>query len=767
MTNCLYNLEVEDPYHNVLRELGFEMETIQGEESDAGLGNGGLGRLAACFMDSLACLDMPAYGYGLRYQYGMFRQTIEDGYQKENPDYWLTHGTPFPQVERLDITFPVRFYGHTVAHPVEGTNKSRWGWEGGSTVQAVAYDCLCPGHHTNHVVPIRLWAARPSTEFDLSVHNSGNFLRSVAEKADSENITFVLYPNDSTEEGRLLRLKQEYFFVSASLQDILRRAERIECPFSKLGEKYAVQLNDTHPALGVPELMRLLLDVHGFEWEEAWEVVGSVFSYTNHTVLPEALEKWPLSILVHLLPRHTEIILEINRRFLAVVEAKWPGDIERLQRMSLVQEGSQKMVRMANLAIVASHKVNGVAALHSQIIKDTIFKDFYELWPTKFINVTNGVTPRRWISQCNRPLGEWITETLQSMKVIKEEHEWLQDMSLLKNLLKLESDADTLDAVLDIKRQGKERLCDYIEEHCGVTVSPDMLISTQVKRIHEYKRQLLCLLGLVHQYMALKEMSPEERKEKAVPRCHLFAGKAAPGYARAKVIIKMMNCIADVLNNDPETSDYLKLVFVPNYCVSNAEIIFPGTDVSEQISTAGHEASGTGNMKASMNGAIIIGTLDGANVEIREEIGEENMVIFGAEKHEVLAVRDTYNNGSSTQLSESFAAVLDAVDGGMFGHADLFAKITGELRSGRDFYLLAHDFDGYIQAWEEMFNRFDDQDAWARSMLHSIARMGKFNSDRSIQDYARDVWGIKPQGHEVKARKAALRSAKPVSLFGQ
>eukprot|EP00768_Dysnectes_brevis_P003427 gnl/Dysnectes_brevis/2450_a2920_1653.p1 GENE.gnl/Dysnectes_brevis/2450_a2920_1653~~gnl/Dysnectes_brevis/2450_a2920_1653.p1 ORF type:complete len:882 (-),score=397.14 gnl/Dysnectes_brevis/2450_a2920_1653:80-2725(-) len=745
LTNTLYNLEVTSTYHEALRNLGFELEQIQAEESDAALGNGGLGRLAACYIDSSATMELPVWGYGLRYQYGMFKQRIENGFQVEEPDYWLRHGTPFPEVERLDIEYVVRFYGHTKSDPVPGQTQSRsWSWEGGELVKAIAYDCLCPGHNTRNVANIRLWSARPYTEFQLHSHVSGDFYNAVRAKAESENITFVLYPNDHTESGRVLRLKQEYFFSSASLQDIIHRATVRGIPLLKLGEFFAVQLNDTHPAIAIPELMRLLLDDHAYEWVDAWNVCQKVFSYTNHTVLPEALERWPLHMIQNLLPRHAEIILEINRRFMGIVSASYPGDVDRLRRMSIIEEGATQMVRMAYLSIVGSHHVNGVAALHTEIIKESIFKDFHQLWPTKIVNITNGVTPRRWIAQCNPKLAAWITKRLKGMGLIRHEHEWVSDMSLLRNLETLAEDGDALDQLLAIKHHNKERLAAYIKENCGVVVNPNMIFDTQVKRIHEYKRQLLNILATVHFYLRIKDMTPQERVKHVVPVCKIFAGKAAVGYDTAKRIIKLITAIGDVVNKDPETRDFLKVVYIADYCCSNAEIIFPGTEVSEQVSTAGHEASGTGNMKAVMNGGVIIGTLDGANVEIREHIGEENMFVFGATKSEVIGIRDNYNRGHREDICPELIAVLDTIDGGLFGHQELFLPLTGQIRSGSDFYLVAHDFPSYVECSLALGDAYLQKDEWARQMLFCITRMAYFSSDRSIMDYANKVWDVKP-----------------------
>eukprot|EP00767_Chilomastix_cuspidata_P005609 gnl/Chilomastix_cuspidata/585.p2 GENE.gnl/Chilomastix_cuspidata/585~~gnl/Chilomastix_cuspidata/585.p2 ORF type:complete len:868 (+),score=482.94 gnl/Chilomastix_cuspidata/585:42-2645(+) len=744
LSNALLSLELEDNYRDVLMELGFKLEEIQAEESDAALGNGGLGRLAACFLDSLACMEMPAWGYGLRYDYGMFLQGLKDGFQTEAPDYWLKHGTPFPEVERLDVEYTIRFYGHTVKEPVTpGGAELRHRWEGGEVVKAIAYDSLCPGHHTRNVANLRLWAARPLAEFSFEAHSKGDFFEAVRARASSENITHVLYPNDAVEGGRVLRLKQEYFFVSASLQDILARSKEMDVAVADLGRHFAVQLNDTHPALGVPELMRLLLDGEGLRWKDAWAIVTSVFSYTNHTVLPEALEKWPLPLLESLLPRHVEIIFEINSRFLELVSRRWPGDVGKLQALSLIEESTPKQVRMANLAIVGSHHVNGVAALHTEIIKAEVFADFYQLWPEKFVNVTNGVTPRRWIAACNPWLRRFITKHLQRARLIRREHEWINNLSLIKNLCPLSSDIAACAEIMEMKLHCKRRLIAYVRAHCGVELRPEMMFDTMVKRIHEYKRQLLNLLGVVHAYLKLKQMTPEQRRG-TVPRAAIFAGKAAPGYASAKKIIKLINSVAAVVNADADTRDLLKCVFIPNYCVSNAEIIIPATDVSEQISTAGHEASGTGNMKAVMNGGIIIGTLDGANIEIMEEVGEKQIFVFGATADDVANVREILRSGQHVMISDELREVVAAIRSGMFGDYELYRGLIDPIAAGNDYYLICYDFDSYIACRNFMCEQYRDKGRWASMMVKAIARMSKFSSDRTIGEYAEKIWGIRP-----------------------
>lgn len=744
LANCIMNLELEDKYANVMEELGFKIEEIESEEMDAGLGNGGLGRLAACFLDSMACMEIPAWGYGLRYNYGMFKQTIKDGYQVETPEYWLRHGTPFPEVERLDIVYKVHFYGNviTVQSP-EDPDKKISRWINTDTVKAVAYDCLCPGHHTRNVVNLRLWSARPETEFRFDEHSKGDYISAVRDKAMSENITQVLYPNDNSETGKVLRLQQEYFFVSASLQDIIFRAKEMGVPFEELGNHFNIQLNDTHPTLGIPELCRILVDEYYYDIRKAYEISKTVFAYTNHTVLPEALEKWPVPLIEKLLPRHMQIIYEINSIFMDEVSARFPGEVERLTRMSIIEESHPKMVRMANLAIIGSHHVNGVAKLHTEIIKESIFRDFYEMKPEMFVNVTNGVTPRRWIAHCNKDLRSFITKNLTRLGVISRECEWIDQMTLLKNLAPLSNDVSACSQILKMKRAAKERLAAYIEKETGVVLNPDMMFDTQVKRIHEYKRQLLFIFEVILRYITLKAMKPEER-EGMVKRAAIFGGKAAPGYDRAKRCIRLITGVQKVINEDPDTKEYLKCVFVPNYCVSNAELIFPATDVSEQISTAGHEASGTGCMKAVMNGGVIIGTLDGANVEIAEEVGDDNIFIFGATTPEVNEMRAIFRNGDSLEVSENLRSVISTIRSGIFGDPSYFAPLVDDVAAGHDYYLICLDFDSYVECREYMESKYKDRLGWAATMIRCISRMSYFSSDRSIADYCEKIWHVKP-----------------------
>lgn len=738
LTNALFNLDLEEQYATALRELGFALEDIADQEVDAALGNGGLGRLAACFVDSMATLNLAACGYGLRYRYGMFKQSIENGFQVEHPDYWLRHGAPW-EIERFDIEYPVRFYGHTTARLSPETGEHVFGWEGGQCVKAVAYDTLVPGFNTSNVINLRLWQAAPGQEFQLNMHNAGNYYASVSEKLESENITAVLYPNDNSREGRILRLKQEHFFVSATLQDVIARAKALGVSLDRLGDRFCLQLNDTHPALSVAELMRLLLDEHSFGWEDAWAVVTSVFAYTNHTVLPEALEKWPEHLVGELLPRHLDIIREINRRWCAAVEARWPADHARVHRMAIIADGT---VHMAVLAIVGSFAVNGVAAIHSEIIRTGIFADFAEFWPSKFQNKTNGVTPRRWIAESNPELADLITERLVSKGVIKDAHGWPAHLEHLRHLAEDVNDGDLLRRLAEIKRNNKVRLAEIIKADCGVEVSPDALFDIQVKRIHEYKRQLLNILSVVARFQELNAMD-DATLAQVQPRVVIFGGKAASGYERAKQIIKLISAVAETINADARISPFLKVVFIPNYCVSIAEKIIPAADLNEQVSTAGTEASGTGNMKFVMNGAPIIGTLDGANVEIREDVGDENMFIFGATADQVEGIRETIRNGTYV-INPQLRAAIDAVSSGMFGAGEFLRPLVESILH-HDFYILSADFASYhATRWGAVDAVYRDTQRWQQMCLLNIALSNRFSSDRTIRDYARDIWSVRP-----------------------
>lgn len=731
LTNALYNLGVNNEYTQAVSELGYNMENLAEQERDAALGNGGLGRLAACFLDSMATLNLPAWGYGIRYQYGMFRQTIHDGFQHEQPDYWLNFGNPW-EIERLNIAYTIKFYGHVSVQEEGGRQTFRW--NPGESVTAVAYDNPIPGFHTNNTINLRLWAAKPDREFDLEAFNTGDYVQAILSKQRAETLSSVLYPDDRTYEGKELRLKQQYFFVSATIQDVVRRFKETHGSLDAFPEKVSFQLNDTHPTIGVPELMRVLMDEHGIGWTKSWEIVTKVFAFTNHTVLPEALEKWPVSLVERLLPRHMQIIYDINWRFLQDLRARLGEDWDKISRMSVIEEvNGEKFVRMAYLAIVASHSVNGVAAIHSEIIKTTIFKDFADFWPQRFQNKTNGVTPRRWLAFCNPPLRQLISNTLGT-------DEWINDLNLLQGLKKKADDKEFQGKWQTMKLQAKEKAVKKIQDLTGISLNPKALMDVQVKRIHEYKRQLLNLLSIVHRYQHIKSLSPEERK-KMVPRACVIGGKAAPGYERAKKIIKMVNAVSSKVNSDPDVGDLLKVVFVPDYNVSLAEILIPGTELSQQISTAGTEASGTGNMKFMMNGSLIIGTMDGANVEIAEEIGQDNMFIFGRSADEVPQLRTQRH---TLQLDPEYKATVDVIRRGVFGYEDFFSDVLDSITHGSDYYLLANDFQSYIKAQAKVDETYKDKAKWTRMSIMSTAGSGKFSSDRTIAEYAKDIWDVQP-----------------------
>eukprot|EP00742_Colponemidia_sp_Colp-10_P003889 GILJ01004142.1.p1 GENE.GILJ01004142.1~~GILJ01004142.1.p1 ORF type:complete len:944 (-),score=189.07 GILJ01004142.1:272-3103(-) len=734
MQNALVNLDIEDNFKNAIRDLGFDLEEIYGQEHDAALGNGGLGRLAACFLDSMATLDYPAWGYGIRYNYGIFEQRIVNGYQVEHPDYWLTFGNPW-EIERKDVTYPVRFYGQVRRYRDEkGRERSKW--EGGEIIQAVAYDTPIPGFDTFNTINLRLWRATPAKEFDFQSFNEGDYLKAVEARQRAEYISSVLYPNDSTYSGKELRLKQQYFFVCATIQDVMRRFHKRPREINEFAQKVAIQLNDTHPSIAIAELLRKLMDEEGMDWEEAWGITTRVFGYTNHTVLPEALEKWSVDLLANLLPRHLEIIYLINHHFLQEVAKRWPNDGSRMMSMSLIEETQPKMVRMANLAIVGSHAINGVAELHTELVKTTIFKDFYEMWPARFQNKTNGVTPRRWLYVANPRLSNIISHWLGS-------DEWVKDLSLLSGLKPHVDNAELQHEWMAVKRHNKERLAAWVLKHCNIRVSPDALFDVMVKRMHEYKRQLLNALSVIHRYDTIKHLNPEQ-KAKVVPRVVLIGGKAAPGYVMAKRVIKLVNNIADRVNNDPDIGDLLKVVFLPNYNVSNAEIIIPAADLNQHISTAGTEASGTSNMKFAMNGGLIIGTMDGANVEIAKEAGEENLFIFGARAHEVDSLRNKMRVGGDKYTGNRLKQIFAMMTSGQFGDPKEMREIVDSLSNGRDHYLVCHDFYAYIEAQDRVDAEFPNKTLWAKKSITVTANMGKFSSDRTIHEYAQQIWDAQP-----------------------
>lgn len=733
LINALLNMGFFDECQQALVELGVDIDLVSELEPDAALGNGGLGRLAACIMDSLASQCMPGYAYGIRYEFGMFRQEIENGQQVEHPDTWLRYGSPW-EFPRSEHTYPVRFYGKLSSH-TDSKGMTHHYWEDSEEVMAMAYDIPIPGYGTHNVNNLRLWSARASQDFDLRYFNEGDYIGAVESKSETETISKVLYPNDATAMGRELRLKQEYFFVSASLQDIIARTQHRGYEIDTFHETSVIQLNDTHPAIAIPELMRLLMDVHGMSWDKAWNITTNTFAYTNHTLMPEALEVWPVELMERVLPRHMQIIYQINHQFLDEVRHKYPGDSELLQRVSLIDESHGRNVRMAYLSVVGSKKVNGVAALHSQLLKDYLFKDFYFLMPEKFVNVTNGITPRLWLNQANRPLAKLITDHIGDC--------WVKDLYELRKIEKLADDKKFLEDYRNVKLENKKRLAKAIQKNTGIVVSPDAMFDIQVKRIHEYKRQLLNVLHIVTLYNRIRNGQGDDMS----PRVVLFAGKAAPSYTVAKNIIHLINDIADTVNNDPRIGDSLKVVFYPNYDVSSAGIIIPAADLSEQISTAGTEASGTGNMKLALNGALTIGTLDGANVEIREEVGEENIFIFGMTTDQVTEHRAMgYRPRSYYEQDEELREVLDMIRNGFFNSQDphRYEDLIDNLLNV-DYYMLLADYRSYVDVQGKVGELYKDSDAWTQMALLNTCRMGKFSIDRTVAEYAHNIWDIAPQ----------------------
>ncbi len=730
--NALLNLGIETETHIALRDLGLELEEIYDREWDAGLGNGGLGRLAACFLDSCATLALPVTGYGIRYHYGMFHQRIENGYQVEEPDAWLREGFPW-EVERVEYAQTVKFGGKTHSYR-DRDGALRYQWTDTNDVLAIPYDVPIPGYRNDIVNTLRLWSAAATDAFDLSEFNQGSYADAVAAKNAAENITMVLYPNAATENGRELRLRQQYFLASASLQDTLRNWFARNASIDAFADKNGYQLNDTHPAVAVPELMRLLLDEHRLSWNDAWSITTSTMAYTNHTLLPEALETWPVSMFRRLLPRILDIIYEINARFIEQVARRWPGDSERIRRMSLIEEGHQPSVRMAYLAIVGSYSVNGVAELHSRLLREGLFKDFAELWPEKFNNKTNGVTQRRWLAACNPRQAELMSGVIGDV--------WTTDLDQLEKLKPYANDADFRSKWRGIKRHNKQRLIETVRNKTGLELDADMLFDVQVKRIHEYKRQFLNLLHTVHLYDRIRRGDGAS----LVPRAVIIGGKAAPGYDMAKSVIKCINNVARVINTDPQMDGKLKLVFYPDYNVSAMEKICPAADLSEQISTAGKEASGTGNMKFMMNGAITIGTLDGANVEIREAVGEENFFLFGLTVEEIEAVRHEYDPNNIIESDEDFKRVMHLLESGHFSRFEpgCLDPVTRAIRERSDPWMTAADFRSFVDAQAQVDALFRDQEAWTRVSILNAAASGRFSTDRTMRDYNEDIWKLDP-----------------------
>ncbi|SPN73451.1 Maltodextrin phosphorylase,glycogen phosphorylase,glycogen/starch/alpha-glucan phosphorylases,Carbohydrate phosphorylase [Chlamydia serpentis] len=726
----LLNLGILDLVRKALKTLNYDFDHLIDMEADAGLGNGGLGRLAACYLDSMATLAVPAYGYGIRYDYGIFDQRIVNGYQEEAPDEWLRYGNPW-EICRGEYLYPVRFYGRVI-HYIDARGKAISDLVDTQEVLAMAYDIPIPGYGNETVNSLRLWQAQSPRGFDFSYFNHGNYIQAIEDIALIENISRVLYPNDSITEGQELRLKQEYFLVSATIQDIIRRYTKTHISLDDLADKVVVQLNDTHPALGIAEMMHILVDREEMPWDKAWEMTITIFNYTNHTILPEALERWPMDLFSKLLPRHLEIIYEINARWLEKVSSRYPKNDDKRRSLSIIEEGSQKYINMANLAVIGSAKVNGVSSFHSQLIKDTLFKESYEFFPEKFINVTNGVTPRRWIALCNPRLSKLLNETIGDRYIV--------DLSQISLIRSFAEDSSFRDHWKEVKLKNKQDLATRIYREVGEVIDPNSLFDCHIKRIHEYKRQLMNILRVIYLYNSLKE-NPNQSE---VPTTVIFSGKAAPGYVMAKLIIKLINSVADTVNQDSQVKDKLKILFLPNYQVSMAESIIPGTDLSEQISTAGMEASGTGNMKFALNGALTIGTMDGANIEMAEHIGKENMFIFGLLEKEIVELRREYYPQGICDRNPKIRRVLDLLDQGFFNgnDKDLFKPIVRRLlHEGDPFFVLA-DLESYIIAHESAAKLFTESNLWTKTSIYNTAGMGFFSSDRAIQDYAKNIWHV-------------------------
>ena len=741
LNNNLLNLGISQAGEDAIRKIGYDLEELQELEHDAGLGNGGLGRLAACFMESMATLQLPAHGYGIRYEFGIFKQQFENGAQVEAPDNWLEDGYPW-EIPRWEVVYPVHFFGRVKKYTNEKGKLFRK-WVETEEVLAMAYDVPIAGFGNHTVNNLRLWSAKPSKSFDFQLFNSGDYIQAVEETQRSGAISKVLYPNDQGFSGKELRLKQQYFFVAASLQDIILRFKVHSETFDKFPEHVSIQLNDTHPSIAIPELMRIFVDEEGLEWNEAWAITTRVFAYTNHTVLPEALERWSVDLMGRLLPRHLEIIYEINDLFLESVKEKYPDDKDLLQRISFIEENDHKQIRMPYLSIVGSHTINGVAELHTELLKTTVFKDFYKLFPERFQNKTNGITPRLWLRNTNPELSELISEKIGG--------EWITDLQKLRKLKPFADDPEFQEAWRSVKRIKKVQLANWLKQTSGVIIDPESLFDVQIKRIHEYKRQLLNILHVIYLYNKILE-HPELP---FAPRTILLAGKAAPGYYMAKLIINLANDVARVINSDPAVQGRLNLVFVPNYNVSVAEKIIPATDISQHISTAGTEASGTGNMKFILNGALIQGTMDGANIEIAEEVGRENIFTFGLSSDEVSILAESgYNPRVSYKNNPVLREALSMINTGYFNrdkphlYNDLYNSLVFE-----DKYMLLEDFASYDECRQKVMNTWKDQNTWTKMSILNTAGSGKFSSDRTIAEYAKDIWGLEAVTVELQGKK--------------
>jgi starch phosphorylase len=743
--NNIVNLGIEHEVRQALNELGFELDELLSEEEEPGLGNGGLGRLAACYLDSLATLMYPAIGYGIRYEFGIFNQEIRDGWQVEVTDKWLRYGNPW-EIAKPSVTYNVGIGGHT-EHYTDENGRYRVRWIPDRMVKGMAYDTPILGYRVNTCNTLRLWSAEACESFDFQAFNAGDYYEAVQEKMFSETITKVLYPNDEPIAGKKLRLIQQYFFVSCSLQDMLHLLRMAGESIVSFPERFAVQLNDTHPSIAVAELMRLLLDEHGMDWETAWDITTKTFGYTNHTLMPEALESWPLPLFQDQFPRHLEIIFEINRRFLDEVRKKFKGDDERVKRMSIIQEGEPKRVRMAHLACIGSHAINGVAVLHTELLKTNVLRDFYDMWPKRFLSITNGVTPRRFLRVCNTELSDLINETIGIG--------WVTDLYRLRELEPFAKDAEFRKKWRGVKRAKKERLAQHVFAQTGIQIDPDWFFDIQVKRIHEYKRQHLNVLYIISQYLRIKD----DPKYTPLPRVFLFGGKAAPGYFMAKRIIKLINAAAEVINSDPKVNRLMRVAFIPDFNVQRAQLIYPAGDLSVQISTAGKEASGTGNMKFMMNGAATIGTLDGANIEILREVGQENFFLFGLTAEEIEIKKHLgYRPASIIENDQRIAEALSLLSNGHFsgGDKDVFFPIVENLRWDDPFFVLA-DFASYADCQEEVQKARQDTERWTRISILNTARSGKFSSDRAIREYAKEIWDVKPATVSTRERPASRK----------
>ncbi len=731
MGNNAINLNIEGEIKKAMEEMGYSLEELEELETDAGLGNGGLGRLAACFLDSLATLDYPAYGYGIRYDYGIFKQKIENGYQMEQPDDWLRNGNPW-EIERPDVKVPVSFGGRVESFREGGKIKYRW--INTEQVIGLAYDTPIVGYGGSTINTLRLWSAKAHEEFDFSDFNRGDYVDAVKDKVQAENITKVLYPNDKLYLGKELRLKQQYFFVACSLHDILRKFKKLGKPWVSLPDYAAIQLNDTHPSIAIPELMRLLIDTEGLTWDDAWDITVKVMGYTNHTLMPEALEKWPVPMMEKLLPRHLQIIFEINSRFIKQALTLFSGNISKIQKASIIEESSPKQIRMANLAITGSHSTNGVAALHTELLKTKLVPEFAELFPERFNSKTNGITQRRWLLHANPPLAALISDTIGDR--------WITDFYDLTKLKPFAENSDFQNKFAEVKKKAKKRLADALLREYGIQLNTESLIDVQIKRIHEYKRQLLNALHIVMLYTRIKNGNPDT----FTPVTFLFGGKAAPGYERAKLIIKFINNLSDIINNDKTVKDKIKVFFIPNYRVSLAEKIIPAADISEQISTAGTEASGTGNMKFMCNGALTLGTMDGATIEIIEETGKENEIIFGLTAEEVQAMKPVYHPEEYYRTDSEIHTALDLIFSGYFNFSEpgIFDDLKKMLFNEGDTYMLLADLRSYSDAHRKARELYTDTAEWNKKAILNIASAGKFSSDRTIKEYAAEIWDLKP-----------------------